>query len=172
MEFSILLFEPTNAQPQTQVSLGLGLCPFIEEEVQEKREGKNTTTFIFIWGFGCFVYFFKYCQTQWLLHGLKECENKKVPDRPGAGTRMPIFLQCRGTSVLSSQQVWDPCCHNLLLSKGCNPKCPTYACLNAKRVDLDSISGRNSLWPCYKLLREVLDIPFLEVSILLNMYQI
>lgn len=141
--FPILLFGPTNAWPQTQVSLGLGFCPFLKEEVQ--GEGRKNTMKFTIWGFGCFLNFFKHCQRQWLLHGLKECADKKVPARKGAGTRMPIFLQCRDTSVPCSLQVWDPCCHDLLLSKGCNPKSPTSACLNAKRVDLDSIIGRNSL---------------------------
>lgn len=83
-EFPILLFEPTNAWPQTQVSLGLGFCPFLEEEVQGGRKGKNTTRFI-IWGFGCFFYFFKHCQRQWVLHGLKECEDKKGSASQGRG---------------------------------------------------------------------------------------
>lgn len=158
-----------NVWPEAQVSLGLGFCSFIEE-VKGEGEGKNTVMFT-IWGFGCFVYFFTYCQT-WLPHGLKECEDKKASARPGAGTRMPIFLQCRDTSVPSSQQAWDPCCHNLLLSKGCTPKSPTLARLNANRVDLDLILGRNSLWPWHKLLREAVDTSSLEVCTLLNMYQI
>lgn len=170
IEFPILLFEPTNAWPQTQVSLGLGFCPFLEEEVQGGRKGKNTTRFI-IWGFGCFFYFFKHCQRQWVLHGLKECEDKKGSARAGAGTRMPIFLQCRDTSVRCSQQVWDPRWHDLRLSQGCNPKSPTPACLNAKRVDLDSILGRNSLRHWHKLLTNVVGTPSLEVCTLLNRYQ-
>lgn len=51
-----------------------------------------------------------------------------MPARAGLWDKnTPVCPGGRDTCVPHSQQVWEPCCHGLLLKKGCSPKCATSA---------------------------------------------